>query len=105
MRDSEAKYKAEVKMSLALEKMLADYKTGMEAEMQRLSEDSASLSGNSGKIRTQVAAQIENMRTQAHNHSTQQQQLIDQHKTNASIHEVTIASLKKEIEELEKVEG
>ena len=103
MRDCEAKGRAERKMCMALEKMLADYEAGIEAEMKRLREDSTSSHGKvPGQIRSQVGAQLENMRTQAMNFKLQKQQEIDQHKANAEIHEVTVASLQKEIEETEK---
>jgi hypothetical protein len=105
LRDCEAKHRAASKMAAALEKMLADYQAEMEKEMNRLREAPESQHGStSGKIRSQVSAQIENMRSQAVNFKVQKQQEIDQHRTNAEINEVTIASLKKEIEELDKEE-
>lgn len=100
-RDCEAKMKAEAKLAVALEKLLADYEKSMADEIKRITDDPTSQSGNSGKIRSQISAQLENMRTQAFNFKTQKQQEIDQHKTNASIHEVTIASIDKEIEALD----
>lgn len=106
LRDCQAKEKAERKMVLALDKMLGDYAKGMEDEMERISKDPASQhTGTPGKLRTQVSAQLENMRSQAINFKLQKQQEIDQHKANAEIHEVTAASLQKEIEELDKDEG
>ncbi len=100
MRDCEAKERAERKMSEAMEHMLKTYETGMESEMKRISDSPESMAGASGKLRTVVSAQLESMRSQALNHKLQQQQQIDQHKTNAEINAVTIASLQKEIEEL-----
>lgn len=103
LRDCEAKFRAETKMAAALEHMLATYITSMEEEMAHLRSDPASQHGAVvGKIRSQVSSQIENTRTQVLNYKLQKQQEIDQHKANAEIHEVTIASLKKEIEEIDQ---
>lgn len=104
LRDCEAKLRGETKMAAALEHMLASFNKSMDEEIERIASSADSQSGASGKLRTQVSAQIENMRTQAHNQRQQQQQQITQHKTNAEIQEVTIASLKKEIEEIDKEE-
>ena len=103
LRDRETKLKAERKMVLILETSLAEYEKELEKEMERLKTDPASQhKGTPGTLRTQVSAQVENMRSQALNFRMQKSQEIKQHQAEVEICEVIIASVKAEIEAIDK---
>lgn len=105
LRDRTAKLAAEKKMVLALETILEQYDKEIEKEMQRVKDAPESLHQGTGKLRTQVAAQLEALRSQASNYRLTKTQEVQQHKAEVEICEVIIASVQKEIAEIEKDEG
>lgn len=91
LRDNESKLNAEFKMIAALEHMQVQYEKEAEAEMKRLA-DGPNANHNATK------SQITNMRSQVSNYKQLKTEELERHRANASICEVTIASIKKEIE-------
>lgn len=98
LREREAKLAASKKMVVAIETMIAEYEKTLEKEMRRLESEPLH---SSGKQRTQISAQIENMRSQAVNFRLDREKEIQQHKAEADISEVIIAGVKKEIAEID----
>ena len=98
LREREAKLAASKKMVATLEAMISEYEKTLEKEMQRLEKEPLH---SSGKQRTQISAQIENMRSQAVNFRLDREKEISQHKAEADISEVIIAGVKKEIAEID----
>lgn len=98
LRDRTAKLAAERKMVMAIEAMIAEYDKSIEEEMARLNDSPVH---STGQMRTQIKAQIENMRTQAVNFRMNKQQEIQQHIAEAEICETIIGSVKKEIADID----
>lgn len=105
LRDRQTKKKAEEKMVAALELMLEEYDRQIEKEMERIRSAPESLHKGTQQLRTQVTAQIENLRSQANNFKMQKQQELEQHRAEIGICEVIASSVQKEIDEINNDEG